>query len=130
MQNGLFRFRTFNASLQSVFPRDTLSATVTWSEQGSLSGATGSTEFKTIALAWVHELTPDMTLSSGLSYSLIRRPGGSGNDNSFSGAVSLQYAVSPSTALNARYSFFDRISGIPGYSMYENILLVGITKQF
>ena len=83
-----------------------------------------------IAVAWVHELTPDLTLSSGLSYSLIRRPGGSGNDNSFSGAVSLQYAVSPSTALNARYSFFDRISGIPGYSMYQNILLVGITKQF
>ena len=131
VQSGLFRFRTFNASLQSVFPRDTLTATLTWSEQGSLGGGgTGSTEFKTISLAWVHELTPDMSFSSGLSYSFIRRPGGTSNDGSFSGAVALQYAVSPSTTLSARYSFFDRISGIPGYSMYENILLVGITKQF
>ena len=78
----------------------------------------------------MHELTPDMSFSSGLSYSFIRRPGGTSNDGSFSGAVALQYAVSPSTTLSARYSFFDRISGIPGYSMYENILLVGITKQF
>jgi hypothetical protein len=42
----------------------------------------------------------------------------------------LRYIVSPSTLLSVRYSFFDRISKIPGYSLYENILLLGVTKQF
>ena len=128
VQTGVFRFRTFNASVQTTLTRDTLSAAFTWSEQASLSGFSNTTDYKTIAVAWSHELTPDMTFSTGASYSIIRRPAGA--DNAYSFAMALRYVLTPSVSLSARYTFFDRISGVPGYSMYENALLLGITKQF
>ena len=155
LQTGVFRFDTFNASLSTGWSRDSLQASVSWSIQTNLtpgsveSGefidpATGqlfivnqpiagtgqSTDVKSVSLAWSHELSPDMTLSTSASYSLIRRSGSLGTDSSLSTAVGLQYTLSPSTSLSARYSFFDRTSKIPGYSLYENILILGLTKQF
>ena len=130
-QTGLFRFNTFNASLQTTWQRDTLTGTLSWSNQTRTGAGNGvSTEVRTASLAWVHELAPDLTMSTGASFSSTKRAGRIGNDTAFSAAAGLRYAVTDSTTLSARYSFFDRVSGIPGYSVYENILLVGITKQF
>jgi uncharacterized protein (PEP-CTERM system associated) len=96
----------------------------------TVAGTGQSTDIKTASLAWTHELSPDMTLSTSASYSLVRRSGNLGTDSSLSTAVGLQYILSESTSLSARYSFFDRISKIPGYTLYENILILGVTKQF
>jgi hypothetical protein len=74
-------------------------------------------------------MSEDLTLSTSASYSFIHRSGNL-NDGSLATAVGLQYTLSPSTTLSARYSFFDRVSKIPGYTLYENILLLGATKQF
>jgi uncharacterized protein (PEP-CTERM system associated) len=95
-----------------------------------VSGTGQSTDVKTASLVWTHELSPDLTLSSSASYSFIHRSGGLGNDSALSTAVGLQYTLSASTTLSARYSFFDRVSRIPGYTLYENTLLLGVTKQF
>ena len=131
VQSGLFRFSTLTASWQTTLNRDTLSASVAWSNQSTLSGNNGfSSQVKTVSAAWVHALQPDLTFSTGASYSVIQRSGATGSDNSVSAAAALQYSLSPSTKATARYSFYDRVSGIPGYSMYENMLLLGITKQF
>jgi hypothetical protein len=155
VQTGVFRYSTLNAALATTWLRDTLQANATWSIQTNLTpgnvqsaefidpatgnviiisqpaGASGqSTDIKTASLTWTHALSPALTLNSSASYSFIRRSGGLGNDNSLAAAVGLQYALSASTTLSARYSFFDRVSTIPGYSVYENILLVGFTKQF
>ena len=155
VQTGVFRFDTFNASIATAWLRDTLQATATWSIQTNLTPgsvqsaafvdpATGNlfiisqpvagtgqtTDVKTASISWLHQLSPDMTLSSSASYSFIHRSGGLGDDSSVSTAVGLQYTLSASTTLSARYSFFDRTSKIPGYSLYENILLLGFTKQF
>jgi hypothetical protein len=155
LQTGVFRFDTFNAALSTGWLRDTLQANLTWSIQTNLTpgavvpetffdpntgqafafsqtvaGTGQSTDIKTASLAWTHELSPDMTLSTSASYSLVRRSGNLGTDSSLSTAVGLQYTLSESTSLSARYSFFDRISKIPGYTLYENILILGVTKQF
>ena len=68
-------------------------------------------------------------LNTGASYNFIRR-GGIGNDGSLSTNIGVQYLASASTTITGTYSFFDRVSRIPGYSLYENILLLGITKRF
>ncbi len=154
-QTGVYRFDTFNAGLSTAWARDTVQANLTWSIQTNLTpgsvqsgefidpttgavfiinqpvaGTGQSTDVKTAALSWTHELSPDLTLSSSASYSFVHRSGNLGNDSALSTAVGLQYALSATTSLSARYSFFDRISKIPGYSLYENILLLGVTKQF
>jgi len=46
------------------------------------------------------------------------------------GSIGLQYLLSASATLSGRYAFYDRVSKIPGYNLYENILLVGLTKTF
>ncbi len=155
VQSGVFRFDTFNAGVSTGWLRDTMSANVTWSIQTNLTpgsvesgefidpatgqlfiinqpiaGTNQSTDVKSASIAWTHELSPDMTLSTSASYSLIHRSGSLGNDTSLSTAVGLQYTLSASTSLSARYSFFDRTSRIPGYSVYENVLILGFTKQF
>jgi hypothetical protein len=45
-------------------------------------------------------------------------------------SVAVQYLISQTLAASARYSFFDRISTTPGQSYYQNLVLVGLTKQF
>jgi len=155
VQTGVFRFNTLNTSLATYWLRDSLQVNATWSIQTNLTPgnvqtaefidpATGgiilinqpiastgqSTDVKTASISWTHELSPDLTLGSSASYSFIRRSGGLGNDGSLATAIGLQYVLSESTKLSARYSFFDRISRIPGYSLYENSLILGFTKQF
>jgi hypothetical protein len=155
VQNGVFRFSTLNASLATTWLRDTFAINATWSVQTNLtpgaeeSGifidpATGSlilinrplsatgqtTDVKAATVSWTHELSPDLTLNSSASYTFIRQSGGVGNQSALAAAVGLQYTLSASTTLSARYSFFDRISPLPGFSMYENTMLVGFTKQF
>ena len=75
-------------------------------------------------------MAPDLTLSTSGSYTFTHRNGSTGNDSAFSTAISLQYTLSDSSNVSARYSFFDRISRIQGYSLYENILILGFTKKF
>jgi len=153
VQTGVYRFNSFNTSFSTVFNRDTLSLTLTWSEQTSINPSVGtstigfdafgnpvivptivstagpSSDVWTGSASWIHLLREDLSLNSSASYSFIHRSGGL-NDGSLSTAVGLQYTLSPSTTVSARYSFFDRVSKIPGYSLYENLVLLGLTKQF
>jgi uncharacterized protein (PEP-CTERM system associated) len=153
VQSGVFRFNTFVAAFTTVWDRDTFQGQVSWTEQTSLTPGIGattitplpgggvlitptetsvlgpSTTVESASLAWTHLLSPATTLNSNVAYSYTIRNAGE-NDSSFSTSTALQYLLTPSTTLTARYSFFDRVSKIPGYSLYENILLLGITKQF
>ena len=155
VQNGVYRFNTLNASVVSNWERDSFQLSLTWSLQTNLTpgsnqtailidpntgalvlgfrpvAGTGQTiDTKPASFVWTHELAPDLTMSSSVAYTLIRRGGGLGNDGIFSTGVGVRYALSESLTATARYSFFDRISRLPGYSLFENIVLLGITKQF
>jgi len=155
VQNGVFRFDTLNVGLTTGWLRDTLQANAVWSIQTNLTpggtqtqlfvdpttgqlfvvptrvaGTNQKTDAKTFSLGWTHELSPDLTLTSSATYSIIQQSGGVPGYSSISAAVGLQYILTASSSLSARYSFFDRGSKIPGYSIYENILLLGFTKQF
>ena len=154
-QTGVYRVNTFNTSFSTQMLRDTLQASASWSIQTTVSpGTTETTEFidpttgqlivlnqpisangqstdvKSITISWTHLLNPDLTLNSSASYSFVHSSGGQPPSSSLQTAVGLQYVMSASTYLTARYSFFDRFSRIPGYTLYENLLLLGLTKQF
>lgn len=142
VQSGVFRYDTLNVSLTTAVQRGTVSATATWSVQTGAGGTTtgNNSDVKTVTLSWNRELRPDLSLSTSASYSLTRRSGaataaiglggGGGTDTSFSAAAGLQYTVSDTASLSARYTFFERSSRISGYGLYENILLLALTKQF
>ena len=154
VQAGVFRFKTAVASFLTRWPRDAIQATLGWSQQTSLTPslalssvtidpATGeailnatpttttgpTTTVSTAGVTWVHELSPELSMSSGATLGYIQRSGNL-NDTSLALGIGLRYLLSRSTILTARYAFFDRVSKIPGYSLYENILLLGVTKQF
>jgi hypothetical protein len=155
VQQGVYRFSTLTAGFSTGWNRDQLAFSAAWSIQTNLQpGGAQTTEFidpttgnlvilnqplgttnnstdaKTGTATWTHQMNPDTTLSASTSYSLLRRSGGLGTDGSLSTAIGLQYMLSLSTSLSARYTFFDRVSKIPGYSMYQNMLLLGLTKTF
>ena len=157
VEDGIFRFSTLSTSLVTSWPRDTWRTMAVWTVQTNLTptyaingfevnfqtgqetllysptptGAAGqTTDYKTVSTMWTHQLHPDLTLSGSAAYSLVRRPEGLGTDGSLALSSVLQYALSPGTSVMARYSFFDRVSKIPGYSLYENMLLLGFTKRF
>jgi hypothetical protein len=154
-QNGVYRYNTLNASLRTAWTRDTVQMTLSWSVQTNLTpggaltylvpgaapgtievvtipngGVNQATDTKTATLIWTHDLTPDMTMSTSASYGLVRRPAGIGNDSSVAFATGVRYALSEKTAVSASYSFFDRVSGLAGNSLYENVVLLGITRHF
>jgi hypothetical protein len=155
VQQGVYRFSTLTAGFSTGWDRDQVALSATWSIQTNLQpGGTQTTQFidpatgnlvilneplgttnnstdvKTGTATWIHQMNPDTTFSASTAYSLLRRSGGLGNDGSLSTAIGLQYMLSASTSLSARYTFFDRVSKIPGYSMYQNMLLLGLTKTF
>jgi hypothetical protein len=155
VQTGVFKYQTLNTSLRMTWLRDAVEAFATWSIQTNatpgnvqttqfIDPATGQVIFlgqpvvgtgqtvdvKTVNISWLHELTPDLTLSSGASYSFVHRSGNLGNDSALAASVGLRYLLSASASLTGRYAFYDRVSSIPGYNLYENILLVGFTKTF
>jgi hypothetical protein len=155
VQSGVFRYQTLNTSLNTVWLRDAIQAYATWSIQtngtpGNLqttefvdpatgqviavaqpSAGTGqSIDVKTVNINWLHELTPDMTLNTAASYSFVHRSENLGNDSALAASVALRYMLSASASLTGRYAFYDRTSKIPGYNLYENIVLVGFTKTF
>lgn len=152
---GVFRYNTLNVTTNSVWLRDTITTNLTWSIQTSLSngaaqlipvalGSDGnfiysvlpagsggqSTDIKSASVTWTHDLAPDLAFSGSGSYSFSRRNGSQGNDGTLSAAAGLQYSLSDNSTVSARYSFFDRISHIQGYSIFENLLILGFTKKF
>jgi uncharacterized protein (PEP-CTERM system associated) len=155
VSSGIFRFSTFDISMTTSYERDTLRGTLTWSKQTSINSTSAVTTFLTDTLTgqstafvlpassagqtvdvksgsftWTHLLNPDMTASASGTYTVLTRSGGGGTDDTASVSLGWQYMVSAATTLSASYSFFDRISKIPGYNLYENLLLLGVTKRF
>ncbi len=135
VQPGLFRFNTLNLGVTTTRERDQFSLGLVWSTQTSEGGGTlntGSSSAKTASVQWVRQLRPDLSFSAVLSYSLLQPINGSagGNDRSIAASTALQYIFSDTLSGTLRYSFYDRNSEQPGQSLYQNLLIIGVSKQF
>jgi uncharacterized protein (PEP-CTERM system associated) len=134
VQPGLYRFSTLEVGTQTLLDRDMISFAFTWSHQTATgnTAASNSSDVKTVSAQWVRQLWPDLTWSSMLSYSdqsATAALGGTGS-TSIAGSAMLQYIISETVTGSLRYSFFERSGGAAIYSMYQNLVIVGITKTF
>jgi uncharacterized protein (PEP-CTERM system associated) len=126
-QAGIFRFQTFTASVNTRRDRDTLTLTLnsaTSTSTGGITAAQSSTRSSGVVVTWIHEMAPDLTLNTSASYYTLT----SGSSMAFNAA--LQYIITDSLSASMRYTFFKSTSSTPLLNLYEDILLLGITKQF
>jgi hypothetical protein len=135
VQSGVFRTDTLTMGSQTTLDRDILSLNIYLSKQtqvGALGSAVSSSN--TVNLQWTHELRPDLTISSVIAYSRLDQASGTvlnpGDSWSMAASVAVQYQISDTVGARLRYAFFDRQSDVAAFSVYQNLLIVGIAKTF
>jgi hypothetical protein len=142
----VFVDRTFNLNLATVLDRDTFNITAVLSQQDTArTGEQTNARVESANVQWTHALSPDILLSSYASYTLQSQGAGEicsvfvatsctfqpgGSEQSLVFGVSLNYTLTDTVTANLRYLFNDRISSVANQSMYQDLLIVGITKQF
>lgn len=131
VQAGVYRYNTLTVGLTSVLDRDTVTLTVSRSEETSVGvGAPGTTNrVTTPSFSWTHLFSPDFSASVVASYNQGSAVAGS-YTNSVVAALSLQYNLSESVSTFARYNYYSVQSAAAGQSWYQDLVLIGITKQF
>ena len=149
VQAGLFQFKAFTASASTVLDRDRFSVSLQVSQTTTIAAppsnaitpfnipapAVGSTsQGETVYATWTHQIREDLTLGSAAAFSKSRTSG-SGDEQSWAVSVGAQYLLSETLAATASYSFFDRLASTQtqstqGQSFYQNLVLVGLNKQF
>jgi uncharacterized protein (PEP-CTERM system associated) len=132
IQPGVFHFKTLTATATTQLNRDTISLTLNASTQTSVGGAASlqtSSQSNGINMTWTHDLRPDMRLTTSASYN-VNNGGSLGNSQTIAFNTSLIYTLTESVSASARYSFFKSTSQNTLFSLYEDIFVVGLTKQF
>jgi uncharacterized protein (PEP-CTERM system associated) len=140
VQNGVFRTETLTVGSQTSLDRDIISLNVslfkqTLSGTGTAVGGGGtSTTGKTASVNWLHQMRPDMIASAAASYSLQEQGAATsaspGNLTSFAGSLAWQWQISDTVSSSLRYSFFQRQSAVNTFDIYQNMLLLGVSKAF
>jgi len=132
VQPGIFRFSTLSASATTVLDRDTFTLTLGSTESTQIGRGAASTTntARTISLTWARQLTPALAVNASAFYSLGSPVAALGSSRSLAANASLQYTISDTLSAFARYSYYDRQSSAPGLSMYQDLMIFGVTKQF
>lgn len=118
-----------------MLDRDTISLALQHVDQQTVAGTENTVEPSTtstsVTAAWTRELSERATLTGSVSYgmqNLASTPAEQANFVSFSAQYRYKFTDTP--AGSANYLFYNRHSNTPGVSIYEDIALVGITKEF
>jgi uncharacterized protein (PEP-CTERM system associated) len=144
VQAGVFRTKSLLMSGTTALDRDQFSLSLQFWQSTALATVNNNVTLPTGVIAppvgtttnattgyatWVHQFSEDWTMSGVVSYGTFRQ-NNSGNQHSVGATVATQYLITQTLAATARYAFFDRISTTPGQSYYQNLVLVGLSKQF
>jgi len=137
VQDGVFRTTTLSVGTQTVLDRDTFSINLLMAKQASTSATNASTATsKSLSAGWTHQMRPDMTLSGSFSYALQDQTTGAitasnpGNNTTVTASLGWQWQISDTLGASLRYSFLDRQSPIALFQIYQNMLILGISKTF
>ena len=85
---------------------------------------------------WLHQMRPDMTVSAAISYAIQDQSAGRvsdanpGNNTSVVASLAWQWQISDTLSASVRYSFLERQSQAAVYDLYQNMLILGISKHF
>lgn len=133
VQNAVYRTRTLAIGLTTLLDRDTIAFSFDRTQQTPLSAAPGggfAQRATTGTGSWTHALSERATASGVLSGGTTSATGVSGNSQLLSAAAQFTYQLSATVSTTGSYLFFRRRSTEPGFSMYEDIVLVGLSKRF
>nr|WP_294502632.1 hypothetical protein [uncultured Rhodopila sp.] len=135
VQNGVFRYDTLTAGLQTILDRDSIAINLMDTRQTRAGSGSSSSNGTVISVTgnWQHQLRDGLMLSAAVSYAIqngVAGSGGPGNSNSEAASAGLQYQISDTVSASLRYSFFARQAQVTAYTFYENMLILGISKSF
>ncbi|HTI79181.1 MAG TPA: hypothetical protein VL614_01890 [Acetobacteraceae bacterium] len=152
VQNGLYRAKTFTLSASTDLDRDQLRFSLQYSEQTTVAvnssvvvtnpfnpvaPPVGSTSQGVTGIAsWTHSFREDLLMASSASYGVSNVSGapggapGTGRQASIGASAGLQYTIAPTLVTTVRYGYFRRGSPLPDETIYQNVFLVGVNKQF
>jgi hypothetical protein len=135
LADGVFRTTTLSLASTTIYDRDIINLGFTSSKQTTEGAGNNLNATSTTAtVAWVHQMSPDTTFSAAASYSWQDQGSGYRYNpgNSRAVVLSLAYAhqISATAAATIRYSVLDQQSAAPAASLYQNILILGISKTF
>lgn len=135
VQDGVFRTDTLTVGSVTTLARDIVSANLLLTKQTQLNATSSSvSSATTFSLQWIHQLSPDLTLSAVGAYALQNQgyntPLNPGNSRSVAGSIALQYQISETLTASLRYAFYGRQSTVTTYDVYQNLLILGISKTF
>ncbi len=132
VQPGIFHFRTLDLTTSTALDRDTLTLSLDMTDQvtaGVVVAGQFSSRSTSVVAQWERDLRPDLKLSTSLSYGVVSGSlGSSGKSIAFN--TGLQYTINDSLSTSARYTYFKRDSQSSQFSLFENLFVLGLTKQF
>jgi uncharacterized protein (PEP-CTERM system associated) len=128
---GIYRYKYLTVGATTVLDRDTINVIIGHSEQTQVgTGVAGTSNAVTTGSAvWTHEISPVLTTTASAAVS-VGSPTAGNSQRSLVLGLSLQYILSETVTTFARYSFYDVRSDVAGQSWYQDLFLVGISKQF
>lgn len=135
VQEGLFRTDMFDVGMQTAQDRDIFTFDFSLSKQTTQGfGPTVVGQADTFTTTWVHQMRPDMTLNAAIAYSIQSQSGGVGpnlgDGTSIASNVAWQWQLSDTVSTSLRYSFLERQSKVALFNMYQNMLILGLSKTF
>ncbi|HEY6432959.1 MAG TPA: TIGR03016 family PEP-CTERM system-associated outer membrane protein [Acetobacteraceae bacterium] len=137
INDNLFRTHQLVATATTLLDRDTISLSLQHENREAVATGPGQTtpavgDVSTTGTAtWRHEVSDRTLLTSSVSYGTRTLGNGSNQDEQFFGVSAiLRYQFSDKLTGSVAYHFLDRHSNVPGVSMYNDVLLVGLTRTF
>ena len=133
-QNGVFRTDTLTMGSTTVLDRDIISLNLLFAKQTTSGASSSSGTSRGGSAYWVHQMRPEMIVSASVAYSTQDQAtfaGVSANkSSSWIASLAWQYQISDTVSVNLRYSYLERQSGTAAFDMYQNLLILGISKTF
>ncbi|HEY1932179.1 MAG TPA: hypothetical protein VGG99_09225 [Acetobacteraceae bacterium] len=129
---GVYRYSTLTLGSTTVLDRDSITLNVS-STTETLVGAgnpTTGNSARTATINWARQFTPDFGMNALVSYSTGTPLGTTGSTRSLAARLSLQYTLSDTVTTFASYSYLSREASTQAESFYQDLVIVGITKQF
>lgn len=131
--NQLFRGKLLNAGVITTLDRDTLSLNVSYQNRNAIAAFQSQQLINDTSTSvtgqWLHELTLRASLTTTLSYG-TRDTSNDQNETFYSAGTQLRYYFTDKLIGTAAYSFLDRKSNVPGVPMYNNLVLLSLTRTF
>src|SRR5262249_49069358 len=135
---NLYRTKTFTGGAIWSLDRDQLSLQLVWQDRQFVGGtnqltAANSSGFSAI-LGWIHQLNENTQSIAYLSYG--RQSGlafaglGQELEDTYAAQLALRYNFTATLSGIAQYTYTDRVGNLPGLSFTQNVILLGLSKQF